>query len=213
LLLDERAYLDVLRDHAEAEPWEPPGTDFVSQFQSAERIFIQHNQEGVAPPRISLPVQGTVVANGVTAARALTDLVNAGAAQTTITLRLDWTALGARYELKVDPATLPAERYHTLAVRVGQSTDPNNPADHDQDFSIVVSGGSRTFAVRASALHRLLYPDHGLGAGKIVMQSLRLPLARLSEHGIHLSDIRSIAFLFDRRATGTIYVGDVQVSD
>jgi hypothetical protein len=75
-----------------------------------------------------------------------------------------------------------------------------------------VSSGSRTAAIPASSLHRLLYPDVVFGSGKIVMQTLRLPLARLVEEGIAPTDIRSIAFVFDRRATGTLYVGDVQLS-
>jgi hypothetical protein len=45
------------------------------------------------------------------------------------------------------------------------------------------------------------------------MQTLRLPLKRLTELGVEPMDLRSIAFVFDRRSTGTIYVGDVQVSN
>jgi hypothetical protein len=212
LLLNRRGYLEVLRDHAAAVAWVPTGRDFVSQYQDPERVFVQHNQEGLAAPQISLPVQGTVASNAVAAVRQLKDLVNAGSLQTTVTLRLDWSAPGARFTLRVDPATLPAERYRALVLRVGQSTEPNNAANHDQDFTIEVSSGSRTFATPASALHRLLYPDVVFGAGKTVMQTLRLPLRRLAEHGLDLSDLRSITFVFDRRAAGTIYVGDVQVS-
>jgi hypothetical protein len=213
LLLDERGYLHVLRDHAVAVTWVPASSDFVSQYQDPERVYIQHNQEGVAPPVISLPVQGSVAADAVVAARQLKDLVNAGAPQTTITLRLEWNTLGARYLLNVDPATLPAERYRTLSLRVGQSTEVKNPPNRDQDFTIEVSSGSRTFAIPASALHRLIYPDVVFGAGKIVMQTLRLPVKRLTESGLELTDLRSIAFVFDRQATGTLYVGDVQVSN
>ena len=64
-----------------------------------------------------------------------------------------------------------------LALRVGQSTEAKNAANRDQDFTIEVSSGSRTAAIPASAVHRLLYPDVVFGAGKIVMQTLRLPLA------------------------------------
>jgi hypothetical protein len=110
LLLDRRAYLDVLCDHAAAVTWVPAGSDFVSQYQDSERVYIQHNQEGLAPPVVSLPVQGSVAADAVAAARQLKDLVNAGAPQTTVTLRLEWNTLGARYLLNVDPATLPAEK-------------------------------------------------------------------------------------------------------
>jgi hypothetical protein len=213
LLLDQPAYLDVLRDHAAAVTWVPAGGDFVSQYQDPERTYLQHNQEGLAPPAVSLPVQGSVAADAVVATRQLVDLVNAGAPQTTITLRLDWSALGARYALRVDPATLPAERYRTLSLRVGQSTEAKNAAARDQDFTIEVSSGSRTLALPASALHRLVYPDVVFGAGKIVMQTLRLPRERLVESGVEVTDLRSIAFVFDRRATGTLYVGDVQVSN
>ncbi len=212
LLLDRSGYVDVLRDHAVAMSWDPVGADFVSQYQDPDRIFLQHNQESVAAPQISSPVQGTVVADAVAAARQLKDLVNAGASQTTITLRLEWSALGARFALRVAPIPLPADRYQGLSLRVGQSTEAKNAAARDQDFTLEVSSGSRTVAIPASALHRLLYPDVVFGAGKIVMQTLRVSSRQLAESGVELSDLRSIAFVFDRRATGVLYVGDVQVS-
>jgi hypothetical protein len=129
-------------------------------------------------------VQGSVAQDFVAATRVLKDLVNSGLPPPTITLRVEWLTLGARLLITVDPATLPAERYKTLALRVGQSTEAQNAANWDQDFTLEVSSGSRTFAIRASSLHRLLYPDVVFGAGKIVMQSLRLPVHRLVEHGV-----------------------------
>jgi hypothetical protein len=213
LLLDRAEYVDVLRDHAAAVAWDPAGTEFVSQYQDPERVFIQHNQEGVVAPVVSLPVQGTVAADGVVATRQLTPLVG-GTPTTTITLRLVWSALGSRLLLRVDPATSPAERYKTLAFRVGQSTEANNATDRDQDFTLEVSSGSRTGAIPASSLHRLLYPDPPpFGPAKIMMQTLRLPVGRLVECGVDPTDLRSIAFVFDRRATGTLYVGDLQCSN
>src|SRR5262249_40320731 len=133
---------------------------------------------------------------------------------TTITLRLAWGTLGSRLILSVDPSTLPAERYKTLALRVGQSTEANNTANRDQDFTLEVSSGSRTAAIPASSLHRLLYPDPPpFGPAKIIMQTLRLPVERLVERGVDPTDLRSIAFVFDRRPTGTVYVGDLQFSN
>ena len=213
MLLDRAEYLEVLRDHATAVAWVPAGADFVSQYQDPEHVFLQHEQESLAAPQVSLPIQGTVAADAVIAARQLKDLVNAGAPQSTITLRLEWSAAGARLLLNVAPATLPAERYKVLALRVGQSTEVKNAANRDQDFTIEVSSGSRTAAIAASAVHRLLYPDVVFGSGKIVMQTLRLPIARLLEQGVEPSDLRRVAFVFDRRTTGTLYVGDVQVSN
>ena len=207
------SYLDVLRDHGAAVAWDPAGTEFVSQYQDPDRLFVQHNQEGLAAPVLSLPVQGTVAADGVVATRQLTALVG-GAATTTITLRLAWSALGSRLLLIVDPSTLPAERYKTVALRVGQSTEASNAANRDRDFTLEVSSGSRTAAIPVSSLHRLLYPDPPpFGPAKIVMQTLRLSVERLIECGVDPTDLRSIALVFDRRATGTVYVGDLQCSN
>jgi hypothetical protein len=213
LLLDRAEYLDIVRDHATAVTFVPAGVDFVSQYQDPDRVFVEHNQESLAAPEISSPVQGSVALDSVLAARQLKDLVNAGGPQTTITLRLEWGALGARVLLRVDPATLFAERSRVLVLRVGQSTEAKNAANRDQDFTIEVSSGSRTAAIPASAVHRLSYPDVVFGAGKIVMQTLRLPLTRLADLGLELTDLRSIALVFDRRSTGVVYVGDVQVSN
>jgi hypothetical protein len=213
LLLRRRRYLDVLRDHAVAQAWVPAGTDFVSQYQDPDRVFILHNQEGLAAPQISAPVQGTATAVGVLADRRLVDLVNSFAVPATITLRLEWNAASGRLTLNLDPATLPLNRYRTLAFRVGQSTEMLKPAGQDQDLTLEISSGSRTAAVRLSSLHRLLYPDALGGAGKIVMQSLRLPVRRLIRLGIQPHDLRSIAFVLDQGATGVVYVGDVQLSN
>jgi hypothetical protein len=213
VLLDRKEYFAVLHDHAAAGPWEPPSTELVSQYQDARRIFVQHNQEALAPPVVSLPVQGTVAADGVAAARQLTALVG-GAPTSTITLRLAWNALGSRLLLQVDPSTLPAERYRVLSLRVGQSTEPPNALNRDMDLSLEVSSGSKTVSIPASSLHRLLYPDAPpFGPAKIVMQSLRLPVDRLLECGVDPSDLRSIALVFDRRPAGVVYAGDLQFSN
>ena len=213
VLLDRKAYFAVLHDHAAAGQWDPPGTELVSQYQDAERIFVQHNQESLLAPVVSLPVQGTVAADGVAAARQLTALIG-GAATTTITLRLAWNALGSRLLLQVDPSTLPAERYRVLSLRVGQSIEPPNAVNRDMDLSLEVSSGSRTLSIPASSLHRLLYPDAPpIGPAKIVMQTLRLPVARLLECGVDPSDLRSIALVFDQRPAGVVYAGDLQFSN
>lgn len=212
LLLRRRRYLEVLRDHARATAWLTAGTLLVSRFHDPQRVFLVHNQEGVGAPQISLPVHGSVTAPGVVADRQMFDLVGAGAPQSTITLRMEWNGPGARLTFDVDPASLPRRRYRTLGFRIGQSTEPLNPAGHDQDVTLEISTGSRTVAVRASSLHRLLYPDVVPGIGKTVMQTLRLPARWLARRGIDLRDLRSISLVFDRTAGGVLYLGDVQLS-
>lgn len=211
LLLDRSEYRDVLRDHAAAAAWVPARTLCVSQYQDPDRVFLQHNLEGLAPPEVSSPVQGTVGADGVTSSRQAFNLVNAFQPPLTITLQLKWSVLGAKVVLEIDPETLPAERYNVLSLRVGQSIEAPNVQGRDQDFTLEVSNASRTAAVRASSLHRLVFPDVIFGSAKIVMQTLRLPMAQLSELGVEPRDIRSVALVFDRRPAGVIYVGDLQV--
>jgi hypothetical protein len=213
LLLDRSRYIRVLRDRSVATGWLPAGTTCISQFQDGERTFIQHNQESIGAPQVSSPVQGTVAADSVSAVRQRFDLVNAGAPQQTITLRLDWATPGAKLLMQIDPATLAGERYHVLSFRVGQAVDAANPANRDQDFTVEVSSGARTAAFTASSLHRIVYPDVVSGAAKIIMQTMRLPVERLTSLGVDPADIRSIAFVFDRRPTGSLYFGDLQVCD
>jgi hypothetical protein len=204
-------YLKILRDHAAASAWEPVGVTFVSQYQDAERVFVEHNQEGVGPPQVSSPVLGTVLTAWVVTSRQFFDLVHSSQPAPTITLRMEWHTLGARFQLDLTPGTLSAGGYNTLAVRAGQSTEAPNVAGVDQDFTLEISDSRRTTAVRASSLHRLLYPDVVGGAGKTVMQSLRLPVERLRDAGVDPGGIRSIALVFDQRSAGVIYLGDVQL--
>jgi hypothetical protein len=211
VLRDQREYFDVVRDHAAATALVPARTLCVSQYQGPERLFVQHNQEGVGAPQISSPVQGKVVADAATATRGLFNLVNGGK-PTEITIRIDWNAPAARVHYDIDPTTLPAQRYRVLSLRIGQSRDGGNVPDRDQDLTIEVSSGTRTAAVRASSLHRLLSPDVMFGASKIVMQTLRLPLEQLAALGVDPADIRTIALVFDRRPAGRVYLGDVQLS-
>jgi hypothetical protein len=211
VLLRLRKFRAVLRDHAAASPWMPPGTVFVSQYQDPQRLFILHNREGVGAPQVSSPVQGTVTADGVIADRQLFDLAHSGGPQQTITLRLGWTVPPAKFVLVINPESLPARAYNMLSLRVGQSTEAGNTVGEDQDFTLEVSSGLRTIAIRASSLHRLPYPDVMFGDGKTLMQTLRLPIERLLDLGIDPDDLRSIALVFDRRQTGVVYVGDVQI--
>jgi hypothetical protein len=211
-LLDRRVYWDVLRDHSIAAAWVPPRTVCVSQYQDSDRLFIQHNQESLGAPQVSLPVQGNVFPDSVVTNRQVFDLVNSGRPGRNITLRVQWNSPNARLLFEIDPTTLAAERYSTFSFRVGQSTEASNVPDRDQDFSVEVSSGSRTIALAAASLHRLVYPDVVFGFGKIVMQTIRLPLSCLAEHGIDLNDIRRIALVFDRRPAGTLYIGELQVS-
>jgi hypothetical protein len=212
-LLDRHEYDATLKDHAAAHAWLPPLLLCVSQYQDPRRIFVQHEQEGPGFPQISLPIQGVILADSVGAMRGLFDLANTFGPQFTYTLRLDWNTSPARLLMNVDPTTFAAHRFSVLSFRAGQSVDPANVVDRDQDFTLEISTGMRTFTARASSFHRLLYPDTAVSAGKIVMQTVRVPIDALIDRGLDPADIRQITLSFDQRPSGSIYVGEVQFSD
>src|SRR5262249_15546589 len=161
--------------------------------QDPARIFVQHNQEGIGAPVVSLPVQGTVAADGVVAARQLTALVG-GAPTTTITPRPARAPLRSRPLLTRDTSPLPPERYTTRALRGGQSPEASNGPNRAQVFALGVSSGSPPAAFPASCLPGLLYRDPPpFGPAKIVMQTLRLPVERLADCGVDPTDLRSIS--------------------
>ena len=98
LLLDRVEYMDVLRDHATAgDVGCPRASTSCRSIRIRNACSCSTSRKASWRPQVSLPVQGTVAADGVVAARQLKDLVNAGGPQTTtITLRLEWNAPRAR---------------------------------------------------------------------------------------------------------------------
>ena len=184
--------------------------DPLKQFRTWNHTAGHHHQEGAAPPVVSLPAQGTVLADRVTATRALSALVPG--VTTTLTLRLAWRASGGRLLVRVAPATVPAERYKVLSLRVGQSVEAAKPAHRDQDCTLEVASGARTLALAARALHRRLSPAAPIGGQKIMRQPLRLPVQRRREAGVDPTDLRAISCVCARRLAGGVGVGDLQCS-
>ena len=210
-------YLEVLRDHAARRRRGcPSNVDLVSQYQDPERVFICSTiRKRLAAPQVSLPVQGTVAADAVTARAAEGSRQRGRAGHDDHAAPGVERARGAPALASFDPGTVPAERYKTLALRVGQSTEAKNAANRDQDFTLEVSSGSRTASFRASS--------SAIGSsirtwcsapGKIVMQTLRLPIQRLVDHGVEPRDLRSIALrLRSVRRPASSTSGDVQLSN
>ena len=104
--LTGREYSRRLAGSRRRTAWDPAGTELVSQYQDPERVFVQHNQEGLVPRssrcRFKVPSRPTASSP----ARQLTALVG-GAPTTTITLRLAWSALGSRLLLRWIPRRFP----------------------------------------------------------------------------------------------------------
>lgn len=212
-LLDKTEYLAAIKDHYFAASWQPPQAVLVSQYHDSSRYYLMHGQETISTPEVSLPTRGTVRSLAVNGTRDLFDLVNSRGLPGEITTRLSWNTLGARFTLELESTTVPAERYSHLVLSIGQSTEPENQLNLDQDLTLEISSGNRTASLKCSSLHRLHYPDVFSNRGKTVMQTIRVPLVELEDQGIASADIRSISVCFDQRASGTIYVGGIALSN
>ncbi len=214
-LLGTPGSLDILRDHQTATGWLPPGLVLVTQHQPADRVYLQHFEEPGPLLRVSLPATGAVAAVVANAVKLHFDLGDKSHLyQETNGLRIDWTGAGATYTVTITPNSIPKGVYNFLAVRVGQSTEPNNSPGAPQDFSIVLTNNLGVFKVLASAVQKLEYPDTVPNlptAPKTMMQTLRIPLSRLPGGGFSPAQPLTITFEFNQTPSGTLYLDDLQL--
>ncbi len=217
-LLDVRAYLDLFRNHSlgATENWLPTGVPLVSQYHDPERLLLQHFEEPGSGITVSAPASGTVNTSLIAATKLSFDLgFTAHLFQETQGLRLVWNSAGRQYGVQFNPVTLAPGKFGFLAFRVGQSSEPNNPAGANQSLSIHVGDGTNTVVVNSTTLQRLIFPGpSAVGASpKTVMQTFRIPLAELRGRGLDITKLNSFRLVFDKTPTGTVYFDDLQLTD
>ncbi|BAZ24200.1 hypothetical protein NIES4073_50920 [Kalymmatonema gypsitolerans NIES-4073] len=228
VLQDKQEFLELLRNYAlgiEAG-WLPNNVNLVSQFQDSHRLFVQHFEESQTSLEVSKPVVGTVKTSEINAKKLSfegqqpTDHLY----QETQGLRLRWTGGDGSYRIKLDPQTLDTKAFKFLALRVGQSTEPNNQIGEDQDFTIEVHDKAKGSCFPASSINRLIYPDKvALGFpnegeeestfSRTVMQTLRIPLKGLQEDGIDINNLTQIKLSFNIVPSGTLYLDELQLTN
>lgn len=230
VLQNKHEFLELLRNYTlgiEAD-WLPPNINLVSQFQDSHRLFVQHFEEFETNIVVSKPVEGTVEASEINAKKLSfegqqpTDNLY----QETQGLRLRWTGGGGSYRIKLACNTLDTKSFKFLALRVGQSSEPNNQIGEDQDFTIEVRDKKNASCFTASSIQRLIYPDKfALGFADVenqqeelfitrtVMQTLRIPLAHLQSDGINTNNLTEIKLSFNIVPSGTLYLDDLQITN
>ena len=127
---------------------------------------------------------------------------------------LSWSSSSHYYQAGFNSPGLSAASYPYCAIRIGQSTESNNPSGADQNLRIIIqdtNGGSAFFT--ASAFSRLLYPDTGGVVSKTMMQTLRIPLSVIRDRGVNVGKISLIKLAFDQVSTGKVYFDELQVSN
>lgn len=227
LLLQQSQYLKLLKDArwGQQQEWIPASITLVNQYQDPQRLFIAHYEEDSIPNTPSPPVQGHIDDSSLQATELFFNQKPQGNLyQQTRGVKIDWTATGKRYVIQINPGGLPTHDFPMLALRVGQSNDPKNLADHFLNFTIALSDGTHTCSVKAADFALLPYPAQINQDGPIrnlrrsVMQTLRIPLKLFAEQGVDVHNLREIAFYFDQPMSetmlfrGSLYFDDIQLS-
>jgi peptidoglycan/xylan/chitin deacetylase (PgdA/CDA1 family)/dienelactone hydrolase len=145
-------------------------------------------------------------------------LVGAIAVETTKALELElaWSAPGASYAIQLPSGRRNLGRFTAISVRAAiDPTDELNRDGRPQSFSIVVrdmyGGVARAVATRSEPA--LAYPRNDpletRPATANVLGSIRIPLRRFA--GVDLTNVASIALVFDRVVTGALLVQDLEL--
>lgn len=211
-LLGQRQYLKFLKNHNVGANWLPSSGAYVSQYQAANRLFINHYEEDTDPETLSPPLSG---ANTWSAADfselSFDDWWFWWLYQETHGVRFSWSASSHYYQASFSGAGLNAGGYGHLVLRIGQSHETGNPVDADQDLRIIIqdtTNESASFTV--SSLSQLLYPDTWYYT-KMVMQTVRIPLNVVKAMGVDVNHIAFVKLVFDQVSDGIVYFDDIQL--
>ena len=133
---------------------------------------------------------------------------------------ISWQGTGSTYEVPVPDRDLSG--YETLHLRA--FLDPLselNPGGEPQAFSVRLTDGSGAMAVVSLTDEPALAypygatitfeerPDVPLWDNNLLLSSIRVPLAEFA--GVDLSDIQSVALVFDATDSGTVFIADLEL--
>lgn len=230
MLQNKKDYLQLLQNHQFGieRGWLSRNITYISQYQSPYRLLIQHFEESDCFPHIAAPVEGKVSYQGISIQVQSFFCKNIKEPdrkyhlyQSKRGLRIDWTEMGGRYILTLNPTSLNADKFEFLSFRVGQSFENNNVPQQAQNFTIIVHNETQSFSLPVSQLQSLPYPDsvprrlamEEAGNQPItVLQTVFLSLEQLRLRGFNSNRLTQVEFVFDITPSGTIYISDIQLT-
>jgi Chlorophyllase len=219
VLYDKGEYFNLLRNYAfGVEAGWLPAINFVSQFQDADRLYIQHFEESETDIVISNPFVGSADIANIDTQKLSFDGKSPfdNLFEETQGLRLKWIGNNRFYRIQLISNILNIDRFDFLAFRIGQSIETANPVGKDQDFTIEVSDGNKSVTFLASSINRLIYPDRvntvGTPFARTVLQTILIPLKQLQSKGINIKLLSEIKFTFNRVSSGVLYLDEIQLT-
>lgn len=218
VLKNEVGYLELFRNHqlGVSEGWLTPTNKLVSQFQDPQRLYLQHSEDPGTAITVSPPSAGTVDAKNITARKLLFNLgEDRHLLQQTQGVQLTWKVSGQNYRITFNPP-IATGNFNVIALRIGQSFESQNPANSAQDVRFRFENGGTAATLMASSINELLYPVASARPAeferKTVMQTFRISLAVLQEHGMNTSQLTAIDLIFDQTPAGRVYLDDLQLT-
>lgn len=135
-------------------------------------------------------------------------------------LRAGWTSTTTAFWDNALPAgTRDLSGYYALQFRAGvnYSDTTRNPANVPVDFTVTLSDGKgRSVSTLVSDSSRALFFPPSPQSGtlpKLFLNTIRLPLSTFAAGGLDLTDVRTVRFAFDRRASGYLMISDLALAD
>jgi hypothetical protein len=124
-------------------------------------------------------------------------------------LRTGWNDISATLTNDVPPGQRNVSGFQALQFRASVNyNDVRNVAA--QNFRVVLKDGTgATASVRVADFSpALFFPPGSTGfVPKVVLNTVRLPLSAFA--GVNLTDVRSVAFVFDQQSQGALLITDV----
>ncbi len=135
-------------------------------------------------------------------------------------IALAWNGANSALEVALPQTNRAITDYVTLHLRaVVDPIDPLNQPDQPQTFSVrLTDGAGKTAVVALKDEPALAFPSGKKGFddslkldtwdNHVILNSIRVPLSEFS--GVDLSDIRSVALVFNQTDHGSIFVTDLE---
>jgi hypothetical protein len=192
-LLNEDVYEDMLRGHL--------------AFPSATGRKIYHFRHEKNHRKLEAGSGAGTPTMGATELSVASPSVHA-----TQALRLNWSAMTARYTYTFSPGQ-DASGFEVLAFRAAQTGNAINPTT-GQEFSVKLIGGGKERAVYTGRFDPIPPPYNRSGSDHNVMTTVRIPLHSfiMNNSGVTLNSIDTVEFLFSNPSQGEIYIDDVEFS-
>ncbi len=130
-------------------------------------------------------------------------------------LRMGWNDLSATLQNELPPGSRNVSGFVALQFRAGVNFDDvRNPVGMPQDFTVTLTdGAARSATARVGAFSRALLfpPGQVLAVPKLFLNTVRIPLGAFT--GVDLTNIVSVTFSYDQRATGALMITDLAFAD